>query len=451
MPAITDVSLWDSKAIRELADAEFMARFEKVGVARGYYDGRFPKPLTDDKDNVVLNLCRQVIEETAAFLAPDMPSIELDGVTDKDNPDEVLVNETWANSGGARLINNMAVSGGIAGHVFARVVWDGSTARIVNLSAQHVIRWWLASDHTITMGYELRWSSGKTEYRTDVIRVENMWVVRDMNRVLPDDKKKSGGVVVEQTPGAWMDLVESPWEYPIAPIVDWAHLPSVGGAYGENEIPHADMNLHINKVASDIKSILRYHAYPTTVGTGFTAKDVQETRIDGFLTIPSTDAKVYNVEMESDLVSSMNMLQTLRDSFFNQARVVVVKGGLDTFRGMTNLGIRAAFMPMIAKTAQLRRNYTDGIVAITRLVLMLTGKTSAEDGDKLPVKVVWGDALPTDEREELAVIQQQMMMGVMSKRTAATRLGLNYDKEVSNMQSEAVEENAMINGIGDNV
>lgn len=438
MPAISDVSSWDSKEMREVADKEFIQRREFVGRYRGYYDGVYPQPLVDEKDNVIINLCKQVVDETAAFLAPDMPTIELDE-DDAVNDAERVVAETWANSGGARLLNTMAVSGGVAGHIFGRVVVDAGGVRIVNLNPANVIRWWLGSDYSIVMGYEVRWRAGKTEYRTDVIRVDNGWLIREWSR----QWKQS-----DNNPPAWSVAGEDMmWDYPIAPIVDWQHLPRVGEAYGENEIPHAEMNLHVNKIASDIKSILRYHAYPTTVGTGFTAKDVQETRIDGFMTIPDKEAKVYNVEMQSDLASSMEMLNTMRDAFFNLARVVVVKGGLDTFRGMTNLGIRAAFMPMIAKTAQLRRNYTDGIVAISRLILMINGMGEADT----PIKVVWGDALPTDERETLALVQQQMMMGVMSKRTAAARLGLDYDKEISNMQSEAVMENAMINGMGENV
>jgi len=443
MPAIDDVNKWDSAEMRKLADAEIGSRLAEIGKRRGYYEGMFPPPLVDTHDNVVINLCRQVIDETAAFLSPNMPSLELDSDGGVTNSDEAMLSNVWMDSGGARLVNQMAVGGGIAGHVFVRVVVqpDGRV-RVINLNAQHVIRWWLASDHLITMGYEIRWRNGTTEYRTDVIRVEGQWVVRDMYR---DHPKGVGGIVV--TNPAWIGEVESVWAYPIAPIVDWQHLPNIGGAYGMDEIPHANMNLHINKIASDIKSILRYHAYPTTVGTGFSAKDVQETRINGFLTVPNADAKVYNVEMQSDLASSMMMLDTMRDSFFNLARVVVVKGGLDTFRGMTNLGIRAAFMPMIAKTAQLRRNYEEGMVALSRLILMIKGV----DAEDMPITVVWGEALPMDQAEELRLIEKQMVLGLMSQETAAGRMGLNYDKEMANKRREAIIENEMINGIGDNV
>lgn len=442
MPGIDDVQHWNDAGARERADDEFKDRALFIGKARGYYDGQFPKQLQDDKDNVVLNLCRQVIDETAAFISPDMPAIELDKMAGVTDANEDIIYKVWMDSGGARLVNQMAVSGGIAGHVFARVVIRHDlSVRIVVLNPSTIIRWWWASDHTVTLGYELRWREGKTEYRTDVVRVDGGWLIREYHRQInPNDEG-----------GTWLPVGdEALWDYPIAPIVDWQHLPSMGGGYGANEIPHADMNLHINKIASDIKSILRYHAFPTTVGTGFKAEEVVETRIDGFVTIANAEAKIYNVEMDSDLRSSMEMLNTMRDAFFNQARVVVVKGGLDTFRGMTNLGIRAAFMPMIAKTAQIRRAYADGLVALSRLLLMLAGQ-SVDDVMDVPIEVIWGEALPLDTREELALIQQQMMMGVMSKRTAAGRLGLDYDKELSNMRAEAVHEDGLINGIGEHV
>lgn len=444
MPAISDVSLWNTEDGRKAADAEFVARRAMVGKYRGYYDGVFPAQLNDDKDNVVINLCKQVVDETAAFIAPDMPNIELDEEAGVTSDDESALAEVWAMSGGARLVNQMAVGGGVAGHVFVRVVVGmGERVRIVNLNAANIIRWWLSSDYTVTMGYELRWRSGKTEYRTDVIRDGNGWVIRDWSRKY--EERSSA-----QNSPAWTGGDEMRWDYPIAPIVDWQHLPKIGEAYGQNEIPHAELNLHVNKIASDIKSILRYHAYPTTVGTGFSAGDVQETRIGGFMTIPDPQAKVYNVEMQSDLASSMEMFNTLRDAFFNQARVVVVKGGLDTFRGMTNLGIRAAFMPMIAKTAQLRRNYTDGIVALSRLVLMLYGKDADVVMD-LPIKVMWGDALPSDEREKIELLERQQRNGWISAREASTRMGNDYDKQVKWIKEEAILQNEIMNGVGDNI
>lgn len=433
MPAVMDDN-WNSKAMRELADEEFKVRGELVKTARQYYLGNHRQQLVDKVDNVVVNLCKQVIDETAAFLAPDMPAIETDTTAGTSNADEVYLMDVWMRSGGARLINQLAVTGGTAGHVFVRVVMAGERVRFVNLDPHNIIKWWLADDHTITLGYELRWKTGAVEHRQDIIASEGGWAIRDYHKN-KDDKD-------------WTFVDESRWELPIAPIVDWQHLAPVGnGVYGQNEIPHYEMNNHINKVASDIKSILRYHAYPTTVGTGFTTKDVVETQVGGVLTIQNPDAKVYNVEMDSDLQSSMNMLNTLRESFISEARVVIVRGGLDSFRGMTNLGIRAAFMPMLAKTAQIRRSYEDGIVTLCRLVLMLAGK----DTDDLHIRIVWGEALPVDRREELALIQQQMMMGVMSKRTAAVRLGLDYDDEVEDMEREAARENAMVNGVGENV
>lgn len=424
-----------NKDIREASDKELQERRKLIEQNQKYYDGKMAKPLKDDKDNVLLNLCRQVVDETVAFLVPDMPSFEIDNeftVSD----DEAWLADQWQKNGGATLLQSMAVNGSLGGQVFSRVIGgEGDNHKILNLPPENVVKFWDVDDTSRVLWYEIHWterSGGAYIQKTKKWRQDIVWLGSDWEIITYHEGANRG---------SWVEFERVNHGSPLGPLVDWQHLTRANEPYGEHELPHKGLNDAVNAVASDIKSILRYHAFPTTVGTGFEADKLEQTSVDGFLTVANENAKVYNVEMQSDLSSSMNMLDILTRRFFSQSRVVIVSGGPDAFRNMTNLGIKAAFMPMIAKNEQLRRNYTRGIQEINKRLMMFSGIDIETE-----VGVEWGSALPMDEREEIANIQQLMAMGIMSKETAAGRMGLNWFNENQKILDETVNDSASFMG-----
>jgi hypothetical protein len=208
-------------------------------------------------------------------------------------------------------------------------------------------------------------------------------------------------------------------------------LPNPVGFYGRDELPHAELNDAINRVASDVSRILRFHAYPRTIGTGFEAGTVQATAIDDFWTIPNENARVFNLEMGSDLTASMRFLQTLTEAFLGESRVNILNGDPQNVKGVTNLAIRALYMDMIAKNEVLRRHYGRGIQDLSQRLLMLGGRRF----DVAPT-VHWGDALPMDQREAVEIVARQVDVGVLSKESAAAKLGLDADRELAKVVEE---------------
>lgn len=425
MPALVDDT--NSREMIEAVEKEMATRRGIISKLMDYYAGNQARTMRRREMNVMINLCRDVVDGTVAFLMPNMPVIQLD--EEAETGAEDYVRQVWEMAGGARFLSQVATSGGIAGHVYVRVIPNEDITiapKLVNIPPQNIVRFYNADDMSILEGYELRWGKNRQVIRKN-----------------PDTM---GWLIDEYVMDAgqrWKLLETLEWVYPIPPVIDWQHLPSVGDAYGVSEIPHYQLNDVVNKIASDMQAILRYHAYPTTVGIGFTAEKVQGTSIDGFLTIPDKDAQVFNVEMQSDLGSSFNMLKEMQATFYRLARVVVVTDGLNAFRGVTNLSIRAAFAPMIAKNETLRRNYGEGIAIITRLLLMLGGYDVAMD---TPVMVEWGDALPMDARETWAMLKDQMDRGILAKRSVSEELGRDYDRETARMKDEAQFDDVFING-----
>lgn len=422
MPAATEyVTKEDSaefRALREAANREFQERQKLSEMNWNYYRGRHRKNLLieDGVDhNVVLNLCRPMIDRIISFLFPEMPGFELDDEADTE-PEQWLT-DVWEHNGGAVLMSDMALNGALNGQVYARVNPAGNEAdppEIINLNPANIITFWKADDYRKVLWYEIQWKSGKTEYRQDVVADGETWVIKDYKK---DNK--------------WKMTKETLWNSPLGPIVDWKHLPRPNEYYGETELFHAGLNDAVNRIASDMNKILYFYGAPTTIGTGFDGGEVQQTGIGRFWTVPKPDAKIYNLEMQGDLAASHLYLQTLMNLFTLQSRVAMISASPDTFRGMTNLGIRAFFMDMIAKNEVLRRMYGWGIQQISRRVLMI-----GEYPSEMPPKLKWGEALPVDHREEVDLVQKQTEMNLMSKRTAASELGLNYENEVDRQIEE---------------
>jgi len=390
---ITDLTLINERKYTDLADAEFGKRRAMVNTHIAYYNGEHKKQLVKSSDNITYNLCKQVVDETVAFLLPFTPKIESEG-------NQEFLNATWDALGGSTVLQEMATYGSITGHVFVMVTPRlNGLPQVTIIPTENVIQYVASGHSSAIIGYEIRWGNE----RQLILLEGTTWVIYEYT-----------------LKGRKWELVHEPimWDYAQCPIVGWKHNPSIGSVYGSSDIPHYAMNDDINKIASDVNSILRYHASPTTVGTGFVADELMETPIGGFMSIKNPDAKIFNLEMSSDLSSSMTMLESLINRFFRQARVVIVEG-VDNFRGMTNLGVRASFAPMIAHNETLRRQYSEGIKRISLLMLELSA---------LPIdariSVVWGEALPVDASQELALIERQVALGVMDIEQAKQRLGL---------------------------
>ena len=371
-----------------------------------YYDGLHRQPLKIGEDsvddNVVINLCRQAVDRTVSFLVPEMPHLEL---TEPDETEsERWLRLAWAMNGGATLLANMAVNGALDGHVFARIVPEDPWPRIVALSGANIITFWDADDFQRVLWYELRWRAGRQHFRQDVVTDDGRWLLRDYR----------------QTGSTWDLQQETVWPYALGPILDWQHLPHPTAFYGHDELPHAALNDTVNKIASDIARILRFHAYPRTIGTGFEAGSVQATAIDDFWTVPNADARVFNLEMSSDLSASLRFLQILTDAFLSESRVNILSGDPSHVQDVTNLAIRALYMDMIAKNGVLRRQYGTGIAAISQRLLMLDGR---EYG--VPPVVHWPEALPVDHREQVELVAKQVELGVLSPQSAAAQLGVD--------------------------
>jgi len=255
-------------------------------------------------------------------------------------------------------------------------------------------------------------------------------------------------VEYKQFGGQWQVQAELPaaqaWPYELSPIVDWQHLPVAGALYGQHELPHAPLNDQINKILSDINRVLRFHAFPQRIGYGFSTDELKQvTGIDSMwvLSKPKTEASIENLPTVDDITPSMSFVEKLMDDFFRQSRVHIPgkKSG-----ARTAYEVRLDYMDMSSKNDVLRQQYGAGITAISQRMLMVAGRT----WENAKVMPEWANPLPVDVIAEWSVVKGMLDAGILSKRGAAERMGVDFETE-QRRQSEELEsaaDNLMLRG-----
>jgi hypothetical protein len=404
---------------------------EKFIKAENYYEGDQPKPLAVDEDgvddNVIINITKQAVDRTLSFLFPSPFRLVTDAATDN-TPEEQYLNDTIGANGNMIFWDGVAYNGALSGHNFVRVLppdaeneRNSEFPRLINYKPGSVIVYWKADDKERVLWYEVRWDALGDNYVQDVRRADvgKAWVIDTYMQAKGTNR---------------FELQSSEaWPYPLSPIVDWPHIPLSNKYYGKGEVTldQISLNNSINRVASDISRILRFHAFPKTVGIGISAEDIQPTAVDGLWTTENPEAEIFNLEMKSDLASSMGMLQYLSEAHLSQARVVIMKGTVKDFQRVTNTGIRAVFLDMIAKNQLLRSSYGEAIQRIAQRILSLGGYAANRPD------VLWPDPLPTDDTEAVNTVAIERNLNIVSHETASKKRGYDWEEEKAQMTEEA--------------
>lgn len=248
------------------------------------------------------------------------------------------------------------------------------------------------------------------------------------------------------TYGNQMTLVRTTaWEYDFPPIIHWKNLPSLKSCYGDSDI---DDSINVqdkeNFTVSNIGKIIKYHASPQTVGTGFSADQVKQ--VDNapnvFHAISNPDAKVYNLEMQSDLVSSREHAKDLRQSIFDISREIDLSSIGDKIGTLTNFGLRVLYSDAIDKNDTKRQLYGDALKELNRRLLVLGGyeKEASRPGD-----IQWGDPIPVNIKEEIEVDKLALELGVVDKETVAQRYLARYGVDWETIQERLANEQATAN------
>jgi hypothetical protein len=190
-----------------------------------------------------------------------------------------------------------------------------------------------------------------------------------------------------------------------------------------------------------MSKIIRYHAHPQTVVSGAGQSDIKSEPGKAFF-LPDKEAKAYNLEMTSDLGSSFNFLQFMREALFSITQTVDISSFGDKLGQLTNFGLKVLYQDALARLHTKQELYGDALVEINRRLSVMN--SVGDNGGK----VVWPEILPVNDSEELKLLQQKIDMGIISKQTAASEQGVDWEEEQKRIADEQKADNANNTNIG---
>ena len=419
MPELIVYPFGEPQRLNDIEAVEWAARKAEIEKNKRYYRGDQRKPLAVRKgqadDNVIINLTQRVIDQGVTMLAGESPEFSI-----RNESRQADMDAMWEYNEKSDLLHGLAVTGGLAGHVFVKMLKEGKAVRFVNLHPELLTVFWQPDDMRKVVCYKIEYTRENVAHREDIYRQDdNNWVIQPYTK----------------TDGAsWIAGELIVWQFPFAPIVDWQNMPNQDGYYGQSDLVNIGINDAVNFVASNINRILKYHAHPKTVGVGLEAEQIKETAVDGFWSISNPEAKISNLEMQSDLASSMAFLEFLQGSFYSQHRAVDLASMKDRIGQLTNFGLRMLFRDALDKTRIKQTLYGEGLELLCQRAGVISGY------DFGTVHINWADPLPFNDREEIEGLEKELSLGIISKETAAEMRGRDWELEQARMQQEKAND-----------
>lgn len=391
------------------------------------YEGDLPDPLKvrDGKpnDNIKLNYCRLIVDKGASFLFGDPLGFEeaekeKSAYKKPETTAEAWLRKAWRANKLVSTLQKLATNGGVCGTCFLKVVPDSRLTApypriiVIDPASMKV----LTEPDDLEDVYCFIFSyvdidKGGKPVRFEEVTERNQagtWMITHRTVDLVS------GIVKEEGPS-------EEWPYSWPPIFYCQNLVAPNEFWGIADLEEdiININVAINFVVSNINRILKHHAHPKTWGKGFTA-DSMETSVDEIIILPASDAFLGNLEMKSDLASSIDFYNKIKAAIHEVARVPQVSTGMiDNIAGTAGVSLMVMFQPLTEKTKTKRATYGDMIASVCKRMLEIGGF-----GADIDINIQWPALLPRDELQERQVAQLDHALGV-SLDTLQSQLGYN--------------------------
>ena len=397
---------------------------------KAYY-GDLPKPLKvrpgNVDDNIRLNFVRLIVDKGVSFLFGKNLTFEL--VEGETTPAEEWLAACWQYNRKMTLLQKTALNGGVCGHCFIKIQYSPGDAypRLIVLDPETVTVTLAADDLEQILSIKIQYPSKdpKTNkpvtIRQVIERDGAVWQITD----------QVGNV--EGT--TWRTSGEQRWPYVWLPVVDCQNLPVPNEFWGMSDIEPdvLEINKAINFSVSNTGRILKYHAHPKTWGRGFDGSQLR-IAVDETLIIPSELGELHNLEMQTDLSSSIAFYARLKEALYEVSRIPeIAVGKIDSLGVLSGLALEILYAPLLEKTETKRLLYGDMLVELNRRLLAIGGF-----GEENLTMLHWQEMLPVDTiaKRQAAIIDKQL--GV-SDNTLLTRLGYDPDVEREKKMTEGAD------------
>lgn len=444
---ILDTSLDEFDHLEDIYTREQVKRMEAIADRWRYYNGDHDRQLADQKDghddNIIINDIEVISDKLAAFLMGDGVTFDAGGDDQRTDSDEAI-EDLWEMNRGQILQTELALAGVIEGHLAVLLtpptdeagnIVDG-LPRLTRLKQKHFAAFWDPFDMQKVLWYRLQSGNLRRDYvrglvgkgdRTVDHHNAPVWSVVEW-RLKTDNSMALFG----KEGGKWLLQSVTPWLFPWPPIVDWQNLPAPNSYYGKSDLDGPiELNDALNFIISNLNRIVKHYADPKTIGIGFKVSELVATQVGGFYTVNNKDAKIFNLEMQSDGDLARWLAEIISMSLWQSGSVVDPQTIKDQLGRLTNFGLRVMFTDTTVKINKKRLLYGEGFEMINKYSLILAGQEAPDR-----INTIWPDVLPEDEKTEAETLGLDMDRGAISRRTYQERRGYNPEREDDRIEEE---------------
>ena len=428
---IQDTSSQDYRALEDAHAKEYDARAKRFAQHWEYYEGAMPEPLLRQRDglndNILLSKIDQIADKSVSSLLGEGVQFDASGDGERTAEDEAI-EQLWAENRGELLQHNIALAGCMAGHPFVRIEpREGQMPRLVNLNPAHCSVFWDAVDVERVLWYRLQYTAGDSGKRIDYVKGRPLGQEWDHE---PDSWYEAVFARDKGNLGQWRFVrMGLAWEYEFSPIVEWQNMPRPFLAYGMDDVHKAiALNNSVNFIVSNWSRILKHYADPKMIGLGFDVDMLKATEVGGLYVVnkPKTEADMFNLEMQSDMEASRELLSISLREIWQSARLVDPQTIKDQVGKLTNFGLRVLYSDALAKVETKRLLYEEGFVSIIQRSLAVAGLPVPET-----INTTWPDVLPEDAEAVSLALLQELAAGILDKQTY---------REIRGYDHEAIEQ-----------
>jgi hypothetical protein len=423
------------------------------------YRGEFGDPLKVGRDqlndNVISNRCAPVVDKGVSFLFGQPLKIEASDETPTGSSDiQDYIDGLWGDDDDKMsLLSKLAMNGGVCGQAFMKLIppqGQMKYPRLVTLDPQIVRIVTPPDDCDLIQAFIIEYPGPNDMQCKQIIArvdpdnlagiageydLDDSWQIANFQR----KNKNIGGINAQ-----WEQVGETQtWPYPFPPIFTCQNLPNPNESWGIPDLTQdlIRQNRVLNFIQSNTARIIKYHAHPKTWAKGIGSTQIQMA-VDDLTILQSDSAQLQNLEMSSDLSSSLNFAATIRSDMDEQSRVPAVALGrqADLPKGnISGVALALMFQPLIEKTTMKRRSYGAMIRQLTRAALIIAGLIDIADYENYAVDIHWSSLLPNDDLQaaQTALILQQLGA---STSTLLSGLGLDPENEAQKVEKEQARQ-----------
>ena len=245
--------------------------------------------------------------------------------------------------------------------------------------------------------------------------------------------------------------IEEDNKYGVIPFVCIRNVTQLGETEGASDLADIiPLNIEYNLKCSNISEIIDYHAAPVTIVYGAKVGNLEKGANKMWGGLPK-DARIENLTMGDNLETSTSYLQELKHSMCEISGVPeTMLGGAQAISNTSGVALHYMCGPLVDKNNRKKLATEDGLERLNKLIILIsvldgyiTKPNDIANRDFFHTEVTLPDNLPKDDLIILQQLQQEVTMGIESKRGAMKRMGKeNIEeklREISEEQQRDIE------------